>query len=112
MPLFMDRHEAEGASAEDLAAAHAADVGVEQKHGVRFLTYWFDADAGSVFCLAEGPDKECVQAVHEEAHGLLASSIIEVQPGPVDRFLGPPPKHPVGEAYEDSAVRAVLFTDI
>ncbi len=112
MPLFMDRHEAPGATAEDLAAAHAADVGVQQEHGVRYLTYWFDPEAGAVFCLAEGPDKAAVEAVHRDAHGMLATSIIEVQPGPVDLFLGPRPAHPVGEAYVDSAVRAVLFTDI
>ena len=112
MPLFMDRHEASGATAADLAAAHAADVGVQHSYGVRYLTYWFDDEAGSVFCLAEGPDKESIEAVHREAHGLLATSVIEVEPGPVDLFLGPRPTHPVGEAYVDSAVRAVMFTDI
>jgi class 3 adenylate cyclase len=112
VPLFMDRHEAPGATAAELAAAHAADVGVQHAHGVRYLTYWFDDEAGSVFCLAEGPDKEAVEAVHRESHGLLATSIIEVEPGPVESFLGPRPAHPVGEAYVESAVRAVLFTDM
>jgi len=112
MPLFMDRHDVPGATAEDLAAAHAADVGVQQKHGVRYLTYWFDPDASSVFCLAEGPDREAVEEVHREAHGLLATSVIEVEPGPVHQFFGPLPIHPVGEAYTESAVRGVLFTDI
>jgi class 3 adenylate cyclase len=112
MPLFMDRHDVPGATAEDLAVAHAADVGVEHKHGVRYLTYWFDPDAGSVFCLAEGPDRDAVEDVHREAHGLLASTIVEVEPGTVQSFFGPVPSRPVGEAYVDSAVRAVLFTDI
>ncbi len=108
----MDRHDVPGASAEDLAAAHAADVGVQQNHGVRYLTYWFDQDAGAVFCLAEGPSKQAVEDVHREAHGLLATTIIEVEPGPVQAFFGTIPTHPVGDAYVDSAVRAVLFTDI
>jgi class 3 adenylate cyclase len=112
MPLFMDRHEVPGASAEDLASAHAADVGVQQNHGVRYLTYWFEAESGSVFCLAEGPDKQAVEDVHREAHGLLATTIIEVEPGPIQRFFGAIPQHPVGHAYQESAVRAVLFTDI
>jgi class 3 adenylate cyclase len=112
VPLYMDRHDAAGASARDLADAHAADVGVQHKHGVRYLTYWFDDDAGSVFCLAEGPNRAAVEDVHREAHGLMATSVIEVEPGPVAAFLGTPPRHPVGEAYVDSAVRAVLFTDI
>lgn len=112
MPLFMDRHEVPGASAEDVAAAHAADIGVQSAHGVRYLTYWFEPGAGSVFCLAEGPSADAVEAVHREAHGLMATNVIEVEPGPVGVFFGPMPEHPVGEAYEASAVRAVLFTDI
>jgi class 3 adenylate cyclase len=108
----MDRHDAPDASAQDLALAHAADVGVQHKHGVRYLTYWFDDDAGSVFCLAEGPNREAVEEVHREAHGLMATSVIEVEPGPVAAFLGALPTHPVGEPYVESAVRAVLFTDI
>jgi class 3 adenylate cyclase len=65
-----------------------------------------------VFCLAEGPSREAVEAVHRDAHGLLATTIIEVEPGPVDAFFGSLPSHPVGVPYVESAVRAVLFTDI
>jgi class 3 adenylate cyclase len=42
----------------------------------------------------------------------LATTIIEVEPGLVPAFLGPPPTHPPGHAYVDSAVRAILFTDM
>ena len=112
MPLYLDRHDVPGATAEDLAAAHAADVGVQQSHDVRYLTYWFDPDACSVFCLAEGPSRQAVEDVHREAHGLLATTIVEVEPGPVSAFLGSFPTHPVGTAYVAAAVRAVLFTDI
>jgi len=65
-----------------------------------------------VFCLAEGPNHQAVEDVHREAHGLLATTIIEVEPGPIQAFFGALPTHPVGEAYVASAVRAVLFTDI
>lgn len=112
MALYLDRHEVPGATAEDLASAHAADVGVQQNHDVRYLTYWFDPDAATVFCLAEGPSRDAVEAVHREAHGLLASTILEVAPGPVSEFLGAFPIHPVGTPYVASAVRTVLFTDI
>lgn len=112
MPLYLDRHDVPGATAEDLASAHAADVGVQQNHDVRYLTYWFDPEAATVFCLAEGPNRDAVEAVHREAHGLLAASIVEVEPGPVSAFLGAFPTHPVGTPYVASAVRAVLFTDI
>jgi len=112
MPLYMDRHDMPGVSAEEIAAAHAQDVGVQVAHGVRYLTYWFDPDSGSVFCLAEGPSKDAVGHVHREAHGAIASNIIEVEPGPVHAFFGSVPEHPVGHAYTESAVRAVLFTDV
>ena len=108
----MDRHDVPGASAEEIAAAHAQDVGVQSAHGVRYLTYWFEPESGSVFCLAEGPSREAVEQVHRESHGEIASQIIEVEPGPVQAFFGSVPEHPVGRAYTESAVRAVLFTDI
>jgi len=34
-----------------------------------------------VFCLVEAPDKEAAIAVHREAHGLVADSIVEVKEG-------------------------------
>jgi class 3 adenylate cyclase len=111
MPLYMDRHEAPGVTAEQVAAAHVQDLGVQGAHDVRYLTYWFD-DSGAVFCLAEGPSREAVEQVHREAHGLMATNVIEVEPGPVQAFFGPLPQHPPGEAYTDSALRAVLFTDL
>jgi len=98
MPLFLDRHDAPGATAVEIAAAHALDVRVQDHHGVRYVTYWFDEAAGKVFCLAEGPDRAALEAVHREAHGLVADDIIEVGDGPINAFLGPIPQHPVGEA--------------
>jgi class 3 adenylate cyclase len=112
MALFLDRHNAPGATAADIAAAHSLDVAVQDKYGVRYVTYWFDDSEGTVFCLAEGPDREALEAVHREAHGLVADNIIEVGPGPINTFLGDPPRHPTGEPYIESAVRAVLFTDL
>lgn len=112
VPLYLDRHEVPGASAEDVAAAHVSDLGIQGAHDVRYLTYWFEPTNGSVFCLAEGPSIKAVEDVHREAHGLMASSIIEVEPGPVQSFFGQLPEHPAGHAYTASAVNAVLFTDI
>ena len=112
MPLYLDRHDLAGATAEEVAAAHVADLEVQGLHDVRYLTYWFEPTTGAVFCLAEGPSKEAVETVHRDAHGMVASSIIEVEPGPVQSFFGTLPQHPAGTAYTASAVRAVLFTDI
>jgi hypothetical protein len=83
MPLFMDVHESlpEGASATDVAQAHAADVKTQDKYGVKYLKYWVNDDEGKVFCLVEAPDAETAITVHREAHGLVADRIHEVQEG-------------------------------
>ena len=39
MPLFMDRHDTPGATAQDVAQAHASDIEVSAKHGVQFFTW-------------------------------------------------------------------------
>jgi hypothetical protein len=49
--------------------------------GANYLKYWFDEGTGAVFCLVDAPTKEAAVAVHQEAHGLLADDITEVQEG-------------------------------
>lgn len=56
MPIFLDRHDGE-ASAEDVAKAHVKDLEVQDKYGVKFLTYWHDAERRTAFCLVDAPDK-------------------------------------------------------
>ncbi len=108
----MDRHDLPGATAADLAAAHLRDLEIQERYGVRFVTYWFEEDAGSGFCLVEGPDQEAVEAAHRAAHGLLPSNVIEVDQTSVRGFFGRLNTHPAGEPYVESAFRAILFTDI
>jgi len=82
MPLYMDIHEhVEGLTAETVINAHALDLETQAKHGVKYLNYWYDVSQGKVFCLVEAPNKEAANAVHREAHGLVADQIIEVQEG-------------------------------
>jgi hypothetical protein len=83
MPLFMDVHQRlpEGATVNDVASAHEADLRVQGKFGVNYITYWVDEKSGKVFCLVEAPDAEAAAAVHREAHGLLADDITEVREG-------------------------------
>jgi Protein of unknown function (DUF4242) len=83
MPLFMDVHETmpEGAAAEDVAQAHAADVATQDKYGVKYLKYWVDEDQRKIFCLVEAPDAETAITVHREAHGLVADRIHQVEEG-------------------------------
>lgn len=114
MPIFMDRHEIKGATAEAVAQAHHEDMRVQDKHCVRSLTYWFDEARGAAFCLVEAPDAEAVTAMHQEAHGLIPNEILEVNPAMVEAFLGriSDPERADGEPLEETAFRTVLFTDI
>ena len=82
MPLYLDTHDhIPGLTAAAVAQAHAADLAVQDKHDVKYVRYWFDEATGKVFCLAEAPSPEAAIAVHREAHGLLADSIVEVREG-------------------------------
>jgi hypothetical protein len=79
MALFMDTHHIEGGvSAADVAAAHEADLATQGPHGVDYLRYWVDEEAGKIFCLVEAPSAEAANAVHREAHGLVADEIFSV----------------------------------
>jgi hypothetical protein len=68
MAKFMDVHSGFfGVTAEQLAAAHQADLDIEAEEGVHFERAWLDPVAGKVFCLASGPDKDAVLRIHERA---------------------------------------------
>jgi Protein of unknown function (DUF4242) len=83
MALYMDVHNSlpDGATATDVAGAHAADLQVQDRFGVRYLNYWVDEEAGKVFCLIEAPNADAAYAVHREAHGLVADEIYPVLQG-------------------------------
>jgi hypothetical protein len=83
MPLFMNVHESlpDGATATDVAQAHARDVETQDRYGVTYRRYWVDEQAGKVFCLVEAPDAETAIRVHREAHGLVADRIHQVEEG-------------------------------
>lgn len=82
MPLYLDIHNlVQDVTAEEIEAAHKKDLEVQQKHGVKYLRYWYDVTSGRTFCLMEAPNKEAAIAVHREAHGLMADEIFEVTEG-------------------------------
>jgi class 3 adenylate cyclase len=111
MPLFMDRHDVPGITAEEVARAHLTDTQIEAGHGVKFLSYWFDADHGEVFCLARAARPEDMEAVHREGHGLVPNEIIAVSEDDVLRFLGRI-SDPVNPVEGTKAFRSILFTDL
>ena len=56
MPVFLDRHQIDGVTAEAVAAAHKLDLQCEGKHGTHFMTYWVDEKRESItpLCMALG----------------------------------------------------------
>ena len=118
MPLYLDVHSVPGATPEDLKKAHEADMAVQGKYGVDYRKYWLNEKCGKVFCLVEAPSAEAAIKVHQEAHGLVAEKIIEVDPDMADSFLGNTGIDSAGCALfpdskdRDTAVRSVMFTDI
>ena len=82
MPLFMDVHQlGDAVGIDDVAKAHMADLQEQDKYDVKYLRYWVDEGAGTIFCLAEAPSAEAAATVHREAHGLVAQEIFEVKEG-------------------------------
>lgn len=82
MPLYLDTHaHVQGLTSAGIADAHAKDLEVQGRHGVKLLRYWFDERTGKVYCLAEAPSVDAFTAVHRDAHGILADEIIEVTEG-------------------------------
>jgi class 3 adenylate cyclase len=112
VPFFMDRHEFVGLSAEEAALAHLKDLKIQGRYGVRFLTYWFDEERQTAFCLAKALSADAVEEVHRASHGYMAYKIIEVDEPTVARFMGGILEHPPGEVYVETAFRTILFTDI
>jgi Protein of unknown function (DUF4242) len=82
MPTYLDTHQhVKGLTAAGIAEAHAKDVEVGPKYGVRYVRYWFDEVTGRVYCLVEAPSPDLAEQVHREAHGIVADEIIAVQEG-------------------------------
>ena len=120
MPLYMDIHEVHGATPEEVAQAHNADLKTQDKYGVKYGKYWFNEQCGKIFCLCEAPNAEAAIQVHREAHGLVADKLIEVQPELVEGFFGSSDTNSAGAVVfpgggkdaRDPGIRTVLFTDI
>ena len=119
MPHYMDIHTVHGATLDDVIGAHSLDLKIAHEHDVTPIKYWFNADAGKVFCLFEAPSAEATECLHRKAHGLMAEKVIEVDPDLVGGFMGEASTDHSGVVIEpgkdgklDTAIRTVLFTDI
>ena len=98
---------------EELAGAHALDVAVQAKHGVNYLSYWFDRDAAVRVLLRRRAEQggrrgRAPRGARADGDARSSRSRATRSMG----FLGRIPTHPVGEAYVEPAFRTILFTDI
>jgi class 3 adenylate cyclase len=118
MPMYMDIHDVPGATREDVAKAHVADLHVQDRHGVEYVKYWVNEEKGKIFCLCNAPNAEAADAVHREAHGLMAARIMEVTPEVADAFMGAAETDGggavllQGSTENDPGTRTIMFTDI
>jgi class 3 adenylate cyclase len=111
VPYFMDRHDLPGVTPQEVAQAHLQDLNVQERFGVRYLSYWFDYEREAAFCLVEAPDEQQAVAVHAAAHGLLPNRIIPVDRGTVEMFLGRI-VDPAASGSATSGFRVIMFTDM
>jgi hypothetical protein len=81
MPRYLDMHivSPSEVTPELVAGLHKKDLEIQDRHGVRYLKYWYDAATGKVFCLSDAPSKEAALAVHRDAHGEMPDDIFEVE---------------------------------
>lgn len=80
MAKFMDVHHGmQGITAEQLSAAHRADLAIESTEKVHFERAWADPGSGTVYCLSEAPSAEAVRKVHERA----GHPVEEIHPVPL-----------------------------
>jgi class 3 adenylate cyclase len=111
----MDRHYHVDFTPSAVAEAHRKDLEIQDEHGVNFMTYWFDEERNTIFCLVDAPDVDSVRNAHNDAHGGAINEIIEVDENLVQAFLGrvtDPSVIPEEEIEVDSAFRAIMFTDL
>ena len=112
----MDRHEGVTATPAEIAEIHLKDLEVQGKYGVRYVTYWIEAEKHQAYCLVDAPSKEAAEAVHREAHDLVANEIIEVDQRAVEEFMGKIADTPAASDPSTtdwvSPFRTILFTDM
>lgn len=117
MPLFMDFHKIENVTIDAVKTAHSADEAIQDKYGVKYHQFWVNQEAGTVFCLVEGPDAATCELVHQMAHGNLPCALTEVETGFYEKLMGK--NHRLDNGYVqhadgsvDLGYRNILFASV
>lgn len=119
MPLFMDLHELDEFSEhtiDELKKGHLMDLAIQAKYNVQYKHYYISPNSKKAFCVMEGPDKESCEAVHKEAHGVIACNIVEVTPNYYNLIMGneiidPDGMHVHENGNIDTGSRALLLVN-
>jgi hypothetical protein len=115
----MDLHELDEFSEDTIAEikkGHLIDLAVQAKYDVQYKHYYISPNSRKAFCVMEGPDKESCEAVHREAHGIMACNIVEVVPNYYNLIMGkeildPDGMHLHGNGKIDTGSRALLLAN-
>jgi class 3 adenylate cyclase len=103
-----------------METAHKQDLEIQDDFDVNMMTYWFDEERSTAFCLAEAPSAEALRDLHAHAHGFVPNEVTEVDPMIVQAFLGRI-EDPVADSDTDegsdqgevgAAYRSIMFTDL
>ena len=76
VPIYLDRHDLNGSTAAGVAELHRKDLELQTVCG---RPHYCTTGRGTAFCLIDAPDIETAMRVHQDAHGGIASDVIEVQ---------------------------------
>lgn len=80
MAKYMDVHYGmNGITAEQLQAAHKADLDIEAEESVHFENAWADPASGTVYCLSEAPSADAVKRIHDRT----GHPFSEIHPVPI-----------------------------
>ena len=116
MPIFMDRHYVEGATRHAMELAHQQDLDIQEDFDVNLMTYWFDEERATAFCLAEAPNADALKDLHAHSHGFVPNEVTEVDPLLVQAFLGRIDDPVIEEGTQhvdiEPAYRSIMFTDL
>lgn len=117
MPLYMDFHKFPRITLEEAKKAHLADESIQKKYGVKYLQFWVNEQAGTIFCLVEGPDKGTCESVHQMSHGHIACAMVEVDPSYYSLIMGENHRIDQGvvrdeEGAVDLGYRSILVANI
>ncbi|WP_215225613.1 nickel-binding protein [Echinicola shivajiensis] len=82
MPLFMDFHQFDHITLEDVKMSLIRNEAMLENYGVKYHQFWVNEDTGTVFCLIEGPDKATCEKVYPLlTYKQIVFSLNEVEPG-------------------------------